>query len=530
MKAKEDSSPSFIARETLKQLAILKMPPTPDNYYKVYEQIAGSRSNQMSPPTVKILTELTKDFPRHKPDLLNLTNNLEQAINNKNWSKYKSILTAFVVSDVDPVAKSERLDHQQINVNNDQDQAANNFAQQLLELLAQILEHIASFQIEDGVLIEEARTLAQKVRKIRDKSEMTLFINGFQEFCAKFEVHGEDGVKLQQGLLRLLNLLMDSTGELLSEDQWIKKQISSLKRTMSKPLNLEIITKAEDQLEKIIQRQKVINNSLDEARITLKKMMSSLISNLDDLSGTTGEYQNKLDSFSKRINQTNEIEELNKLTVEIMQETELAQGKIISSQKELQAARTEASMAQDQISQLEIKLVEMDSIANEDHLTGVLNRRGLDGAFEREISRASRSKEPFCFVLLDIDNFKQLNDTHGHHVGDLALIYLTEAIKESTRAEDILSRFGGEEFAILLPSIEINKGLEITKRILRNLTKKFFLHKNERILITFSAGIAQSNPEESKESIIQRADDALYKAKKNGKNQIILAKADNELI
>lgn len=201
----------------------------------------------------------------------------------------------------------------------------------------------------------------------------------------------------------------------------------------------------------------------------------------------------------------------------------MARSSIIDNQNELKAARAKASMAQDQISQLEIKLKKMDSIANEDPLTGALNRRGFDNAFEREISRASRRKEPFCIALLDIDNFKQLNDTHGHQVGDLALIYLTESIKETTRPEDIVSRFGGEEFVILLPDTEIETGLIITKRILRNLTKKLFLHENKRILITFSAGVAQSNPGELQESIIERADNAMYKAKINGKNQITVA-------
>ena len=524
MKAKKESSPSFIARETLKQLALLKIPPTPDNYHKIYEQIAGNPSNLMSPPTVKILTELTKEFPRHKPALLNLTNSLENAVNSKNWSKYKTLLTTFVASEVEPEVKSNNHTAQPANLKIEQDHADNNSTGQLLELLAQVLEHMASFHIADEALIEEAQMLAQQVRKIQNKSEMTQFIASFHQFCVKFEKYGEAGVKLQQGLLRLLNLLMDSTGELLSEDQWIKKQIYSLKAAMSKPLNMEIITQAEHYLEKITQRQKLINNSLGEARITIKKMMSSLINSLEELSDTTGEYQNKLEYFSEKINQTNDINLLNQLTVEIMQETKLAQSRMINYQKELQTARAETSIAQDQISQLEIKLVEMDSLANEDHLTGTLNRRGLDAAFEREISRASRSKKPFCFTLLDIDNFKQLNDTLGHQVGDLALIYLTEAIKDSTRPEDIVSRFGGEEFAILLPDTEIKKGLMITKRILRNLTKKLFLHENKRILITFSAGVAQSNPEELQESIIERADEALYRAKKNGKNQIIEAK------
>ncbi len=526
MKTKEDSNPSYIARETLKQLALLKIPPTPDNYHKIYEQISGSRSNLMSPPTVKMLTELTKEFPRHKPTLLNLANDLDKALNSKNWNKYKSILTAFIANevDLDIVSGNQNVSSSNSNI---EELTDNNATGQLLELLAQVLGHMASFQIKDEALSEEAKILAQQVRKIQNKSEMTQFITGFKQFCVKFEMYGEEGIKLQQGLLRLLNLLMDSTGEMLSEDQGIKKQISSLKVTMSKPLSMETISQAEYYLEKIIQKQKIINTSLDEARMTLKNMMSSLVNSLEELSGASGEYQDKLDYFSEKINQTNDIEELNQLIAEITQETKLAQGKITSYRDELHAARTETSMAQVQISQLEVKLEELDSIANEDHLTGTLNRRGLDSAFEREILRASQSKKPFCFTLLDIDNFKQLNDTHGHKVGDLALIYLTEAIKDSTRPEDIVSRFGGEEFAILLPKAEIKTGLMITKRILRNLTKKIFLHENKRIMITFSAGVAQSNPEESQNSIIERADNALYTAKKNGKNQIIEAKAQN---
>ena len=106
-------------------------------------------------------------------------------------------------------------------------------------------------------------------------------------------------------------------------------------------------------------------------------------------------------------------------------------------------------------------------------------------------------------------------------MGDDALVYLVESIKETTRPEDIVSRYGGEEFVILLPNTNLEEAVHILSRIRRNLTKKFFLHENKRLLITFSAGVAQLQPGESQESIFKRADEALYRAKRGGKNQIL---------
>lgn len=615
MNESKNSNPSFIARETLKQLALLKVSPTPDNYHKLYDQIAGILPNQISAITAKMLIDLAKELPRHTPQLLNFANNLEQAANERNWTKFKSLMIKLVTNETAPInkhtiqvnaisepdipwggtieelfkllaVKNQKLisdkkwkDLQQMLTkfpndsnqlhdelrglinswtalsSNSQEMSENveessriksqtesdpqnlhpehiapeqkyvtsNYTDQMLELLAQMLEHIAVTLLGDTALTNEAGTLAQQVRQIQDKQEMEQFIASFQKFCVKFESHSENGIRLQQGLLKLLNLLMDSTGELLSEDQWIKEQISRLKETMSKPLNLQIMTQAEQYLKEIIRKQEIIKQSLGKARITVKQMVNSLINNIEELTDATGTYQVKLEYFSDKVNQTNDLEELNQLLVEIMQETQQVQSSVLVYRGDLIVTREEVNKAQDQINQLEVKLLEMGEKVHEDHLTGIFNRRGLDSAFEREISRAQRNQEPLCFVLLDIDNFKQLNDTHGHKVGDDALVFLVGAIKETTRAEDIVSRYGGEEFAILLPNTVLEEALLISSRILRNLTKKFFLYENKRLLITFSAGVAQYQTGESQESIFKRADQAMYKAKKTGKNQILPA-------
>jgi diguanylate cyclase len=126
-------------------------------------------------------------------------------------------------------------------------------------------------------------------------------------------------------------------------------------------------------------------------------------------------------------------------------------------------------------------------------------------------------------ALLDIDNFKQLNDTLGHQGGDEALVHLTRVIKEAVRPSDSVARYGGEEFLIILPDTGIQEAMETIERLQRELTKKFFLHNNERKLITFSAGVALRSENEDKEDLIGRADKAMYQAKQTGKNRVVAA-------
>ncbi len=250
-------------------------------------------------------------------------------------------------------------------------------------------------------------------------------------------------------------------------------------------------------------------------------MVTFIIANIEELSDTAGGYHEKLESYAEKISKTEDINGLNQLLGEIMTETRQMQKNALNYRDDLLAARVEVNLAQDKINRLEIELQQIGEKVHEDHLTGVLNRRGLDQAFGRETARSVRHRIPLCYALLDIDNFKQLNDAYGHTVGDDALIYLVDAVKETTRPEDVVSRYGGEEFVILLPKTSLDEAVQVLSRIRRSLTKKFFLHENKRLLITFSAGVAQFQPGETPESIFKRADEALYRAKKGGKNQIL---------
>jgi diguanylate cyclase len=158
-----------------------------------------------------------------------------------------------------------------------------------------------------------------------------------------------------------------------------------------------------------------------------------------------------------------------------------------------------------------------------DQLTGALNRKGLEETLERELARARRRQTPLCISLLDVDNFKRLNDTYGHQTGDDALVHLARVIRETLRPHDTLARYGGEEFLIILPDTRIEDAVSALTRLQRELTKRFFLHQNDKLLITFSAGVTAFRAEERRAEAIARADAAMYQAKKAGKNRVVSA-------
>jgi two-component system, cell cycle response regulator len=137
-----------------------------------------------------------------------------------------------------------------------------------------------------------------------------------------------------------------------------------------------------------------------------------------------------------------------------------------------------------------------------------------------EIDRARRLSRPLSIIMADIDHFKIVNDTHGHQAGDMILINVARIIKESIRQIDVASRYGGEEFAIILPGTEIHEALIVAERIRQNIEKSTLQYDNMELQATISIGVSQydSEQDKTKNTLIERADKALYISKRNGRN------------
>jgi diguanylate cyclase len=154
----------------------------------------------------------------------------------------------------------------------------------------------------------------------------------------------------------------------------------------------------------------------------------------------------------------------------------------------------------------------------------VANRRGLAQAFEVERARMKRAltDKVDCALavgLIDIDNFKKLNDTLGHAAGDVALQKLAAQVREQLRPRDTVARFGGEEFVVLLPDTDPAEAQKVLTRLQRLLTASLFMHDNKEVFVTFSGGVTALREGEALEAALERADEALYEAKRTGKNR-----------
>ena len=390
----------------------------------------------------------------------------------------------------------------------------------LKELLAQSLESGQNLQPE---LLQEIQGLAHQVRIVGNQEQLIDLAKKLRHFWVKMELRGGDKSKIQEGLLRLLRLLVENVGELVADDKWLHGQIMVLQGIIAQPLDKRSITEAERNLRDAMIKQSTLKKSLADAKTTLKTLMTTFIDRMGELTESTGEYHAKIEGYNQKIGLADNLTELGHILEDIMQDTRVIQASALRSHEELVTARRQADEAEDRIRQLEQELEQVSELVREDQLTGTLNRRGLDEMLERETARADRSHEPLSVALLDIDNFKQLNDMLGHQAGDKALMHVSEVIKESLRPSDAVARYGGEEFLVILPDTQLHEAVETIGRLQRLLTRKLFAYNQEKLVITFSAGVASRSSSEPIEEVIARADHAMYEAKAAGKNRVMQA-------
>ncbi len=598
-----------LARQTLIQLSKSHQPPTPENFRRVYDEIAGVESVDnatiLDDTLKKLLTELGKDHAKYtdtantiselikKQDANSLKEQLRTLISSGvgdddhvNWST----LLIYLLKQLDTNHRGVTLVRKKEGLNQLLNNSRNNSAHLCARLhalitswgeeqpglgagdLAVLPDSVDAMSRESAASPDTgAQREAQAGRSADEKHWRDLLIRtitlavlpqfsdnqgasgrihvlinqaqsaqtreeidevgkALKSTLLRAELQIDTQRRMQEGLVQMLRLLVDSMGELTLEDKWLHGQIAIVQEIISKPLDLDAVCSAENSLKELIYKQSALKPGLMEAKDTIKSMVSSFVDQLAAITDSTGTYQSKIKVYQAQIKEADGVGELSAILSNLVIDVGHMSAAAQDSHERFSETRKKAEAAEKQINELTTKLEYISEAAQQDFLTGALNRRGMDEAFEREFARADRHNTPISLAMLDIDHFKKINDSMGHSTGDMALAHLAKVVKSVLRGTDILARYGGEEFVILLPGTKQYDAVNVVTGVQRDLTKNFFMHNNERVLITFSAGVAERLTGENVDEVLPRADAALYEAKRSGRNRVVGAALPQKLV
>jgi diguanylate cyclase len=241
--------------------------------------------------------------------------------------------------------------------------------------------------------------------------------------------------------------------------------------------------------------------------------------------GDSTEFNAQVAASSERFGKLAHVDDIRELKKHLVAEVSTLRQAVSEKQQRDDRAYTQLTT---RVEVLQSRLTEVEEEASLDALTRIANRGRFQKTLARMMEQAREKGTPLSLAMLDIDNFKSINDTHGHPIGDRVLVCAAQWLGKGTRQTDFVARYGGEEFAVLLGNATAGQVEERLKTLLENVAASSYeyelLGKKEKIRFTLSCGLADLQAEETAEEFIQRTDEALYEAKRKGKNRVVARK------
>ncbi len=521
-----------LARETLKQLITRKLAPTPANYRSVFNEI-GKLPND-PPFPLEALRKIAQQLPTRTPGQQKQRALLEYAVSQLNWQGVQDALVAygsftpresFATSGFGglsgnghaakaPDTLSAGIEHAGGSA------GAPALTAEFLQQISRLVEFTRPALGEDDArFVEQTNEL---ITALRDASADVVQVKKMlATYTHRVSFAAEEQAEIRSTLLHLLRLIMENVGELSMDDRWLKGQIDALMQAATPPLTLRRLDDVERRLRDVILKQSEAKGRALEAQEEMRQMLFVFIERLAAMADSTDAYGAEMELHASQIEQAKSLAELAPVLKQVVGATRAIAQQSLAARDQLQGMRQQAQVTEVELVKLHQELDRVSAQVRHDALTGALNRKGLEEALDRELSVLRRKESALCIAMLDIDNFKRINDERGHATGDEALTHLATVARECMRPQDSLARYGGEEFVVLMPDTPLDNGIEAMTRLQRELTKQFFLAGSEKLLITFSAGVAQFAVDEDRESALKRADKAMYMAKRAGKNRVL---------
>ena len=249
----------------------------------------------------------------------------------------------------------------------------------------------------------------------------------------------------------------------------------------------------------------------------IEAAVDRILDHVDQVGRSADGYRKAISGFSDQLHEDSSAEDVHQIVAGITDETRRMEERTRELEQKLQESSEE-------VAELKANLEEVQNEAMTDMLTGIANRRRFDQALQDQAADAVEEETPMSLLLLDIDHFKKFNDNFGHLMGDQVLKLIARSLTQSVKGRDLPARFGGEEFAIVLPETPLEAACVLANQIRMLIARRNIVKKSTGEILckmSVSIGVGQYRPGEPLDDLIRRADGALYAAKDAGRNRVI---------
>jgi len=528
--AKAELPTAQIAKAALRRLAAERLEPTPENYDRAFRQEAGEppeSSEALATLIERIIRGIEKGGQNWTParrkdgiqrvlaagrgDAKKLQQRLAQLVSSWDGDPPATHIALAAAADA-PASVPTAAAALAPAANDDSVAAWQRVARTLGEGLQQALP------AHDGANQELANELGSLVGRMRDGDPASLGdeTEALVQRVGRVLQHRHH---LFDQLGKLCRELTSSLTEIAEDGSWVKGQCEAMTLKIEEGLSARGVRAVSDMLHHARKRQGEVRSQREQARDALKGLITQMLAELGELGSKTGNFHESVGRYAAVIEKSDSLESLTGVVREMVAESRAVQTLVQQTQERLQEEHAKATDLTQRVVELEDEMRRLSDEVSTDQLTQIANRRGLMQAFEVERARLEREGGELAIGLLDIDNFKRLNDELGHSAGDEALKSLAAVVSKTLRPTDRVARYGGEEFVVLLPKTPVDEGEQVLTRLQRSLTGGLFMHNDKQVFVTFSAGVTNYRLAERIEDSLERADQALYEAKRTGKNR-----------
>ena len=391
-----------------------------------------------------------------------------------------------------------------------------------------LLELVGSWQVPGALLEPETALLARELGQLVPASSSEVDLKRIRDIGhdlgARMKRDLANGSDLKGELIDVIKFVFANLGAFAEEDQWLHNQLQATGESLERQVSAESVANAKAVLSNLATRQRELQKAVATAQVGLKAIMLEIVRQASSLVEDTAGFSDRMAVLGEHIRSSNDISSIKSVVDELDSFVKDMGSSVRRSHTDMSATHTRLVQAEQQIVDLRRDLAQTSEKVRRDNLTGTLNRSGLEEIWLRETGVARTNATPLSIGILDIDNFKLINDQYGHVVGDEALVHLTAVIRNALHGTDTMARYGGEEFVILLPDTDVDGARSLMLRLQRELTRHFFMRGENHVLVTFSAGVTAVHLErDTLASAVERADSALYEAKHTGKNRVCIA-------